>query len=450
LFAVGIGVLLTALTPKQYTAKASVLLDVKSTDPIAGAAMQALAIGHYMATQADVLRSERVISSALRSLGMDQDPELTARWTRETDGQGEMIDWLAESVLKRFEVLPSRESNVITVAYSARTREDAAKIVNAILAAYVATAIDLRTEPAKQYSSFFDARAKELRLAVERAQERLSAYQREGEVVATDERLDVENNRLADLSSQLVTAQTAAAEANSRNILSSNNADSMPEVQANPMIANLRTRLSDKRLELTTLMAKYGERHPAVTALRSDIEQVRSQLDAETNKVLRGMSLNNNAIQGKAAQIQAALEAQRAKVLQLKSQRDRAVVLKRDLENAERIYSDAVSNTSRSSLESQATQTNVSILQRASVPARASSPKVIRNVAVSVFLGLLLGVATAIVRELRDRRLRSDDDVALLLGQPLFGVLPRQSTTGRHGGIAFFQLMRRAGRQHTG
>ena len=36
----------------------------------------------------------------------------------------------------------------------------------------------------------------------------------------------------------------------------------------------------------------------------------------------------------------------------------------------------------------------------------------------------MAGVMTALMRELRDQRLRTDDDVRVLLAQPLLGALP--------------------------
>src|SRR6267142_428102 len=197
-----IGAALTVLMPKQYTASGSVVLDVKSNDPVANAVMPALAIASYMATQADVIKSERVIVRALRDLRLDRDPELQAKWKKETDGRGDMMSWYSEQVLKRFEVLPSRESNVITIEYRALSPEASAAMVNAIIKAYVATTIDLRAEPAAKYDSFFDEHAKRLRETLEQAQKKLSAYQQEAGVSATDEKLDVENSRLTELSTQ--------------------------------------------------------------------------------------------------------------------------------------------------------------------------------------------------------------------------------------------------------
>ncbi len=424
---VGLGAISLVMRPEQYTANAAVLLDVKSTDPIVGAGIQALAINSYMATQADIIRSERVISAALRKLEKDKDPALLASWEKEAGGRGELLPWLAERTVKHFEVLPSRESNVIRVSFTSPSPEDAAATANAIIDAYIATTIELRTEPAKLYNSFFDARAKELRLALETAQEALSVYQRKIGVVASDEKLDIENNRLSRLSSQLVTAENEAADSSSRKALSDSNAGSMPDVQKSPLITTLNAALADKQLQLKALTARYSKNHPTVATLRLDIDGLQTQIEAQTQKVLRGITLNDEAAQSRVAQLKAALETQRARLLRLKSQRDLAEILQRDVENAERAYSVAFEQTSQSNLESQANQTNVSVLKHASIPAKASSPRVKLTLVCAFVLGCLLAVASALACELWNRRLRSDDDVHLLLGQPLFGVLPKST-----------------------
>ena len=48
------------LLPKQYTATATVVLDVKSPDPIAGMMLPGLMMPGYMATQVDIIESQRV------------------------------------------------------------------------------------------------------------------------------------------------------------------------------------------------------------------------------------------------------------------------------------------------------------------------------------------------------------------------------------------------------
>ena len=61
LSAAGIG--LTLSLPKQYTAETSLIVEVR-IDPALGAIAPALAAPSYMATQVEIMRSERVASRA--------------------------------------------------------------------------------------------------------------------------------------------------------------------------------------------------------------------------------------------------------------------------------------------------------------------------------------------------------------------------------------------------
>ena len=78
---------------------------------------------------------------------------------------------------------------------------------------------------------------------------------------------------------------------------------------------------------------------------------------------------------------------------------------------------------SQSNLESLTQQTNVVQLSIAAVPSDPSSPKLVINLIVGIFLGGVLGIAAALAAELRNRRVREDEDMTELLGVPLLGRL---------------------------
>jgi succinoglycan biosynthesis transport protein ExoP len=71
----------------------------------------------------------------------------------------------------------------------------------------------------------------------------------------------------------------------------------------------------------------------------------------------------------------------------------------------------------------------------AEAPGSPSSPKPLRNAAIAVFLGLLLGIGAATVRSSLDRRLSSASEVESRLGLPLVGHV-RPSGMGQAVGVA--------------
>ena len=137
-----------------------------------------------------------------------------------------------------------------------------------------------------------------------------------------------------------------------------------------------------------------------------------------------------------AEQVEKVLQYQRAKVLRLKAVRDEGSVLQRDMENAQRTYDVILQRLTQTSLESQATQSNVNVLTQAVSPIEHASPRVLLNTLLAVVLGSLLAVGTALALELMDRQVRSADDAEEALGLPVLGVMPKPGSKlalGRHG-----------------
>lgn len=423
--------LLSAFLPRQYKASASVLVDMRSPDPLASAAVAALANATgtgYMATQIDVVQSERVIRRVIKLVGFDHDPAMRQRWQDATDGRGSYEAWLADQLQKKLEILPTRESGVMSISFTASEPQAAADIANAFVRAYVDTTLELRVEPAKRYGDFFDDRSKQLRDALNAAQSRLSAYQQTNGIVATDERLDVETARLSELSTQLSAWQAASADSRSRQQASAGGANSMPEAALDPVIIGLSSELARQQLRLTDLRQRLGESNPQLLEAVAGVAQLRGQIAVEMRRVSGSVAATNQINQSREAQLRAMLDEQRVKVLRMKRQRDDASVLLRDVENAKSAYDSMQARAGQSGLESHNTQTNVSVMQEASPPAWASFPKPASNMAVAFVLGTLMALAAVLVREMNDRKVRTVDDVVVELKQKLLVVMPRSAS----------------------
>lgn len=421
--------------PRQYTAAASVLVDVKTPDPIGGTSFAGPMLAAHMANEANVIQSERVMLRALVEMRLMDDPKMRTKWLDETAGVGDFPAWLATRLSKDLDIKPSREGSIMTVLYTAPDREFAAQMANAVVKAYIDTTLSLRVDPARQFNQFFDERAKGAREALEAAQNRLSAFQRSKGIIVSDERLDVENARLAELSSQLVALQALASETASREREAGRQVDSLPEVVSSPLLAELNASLAQQESRLLELESRLREEHPQVIELKSNIAQTRGRIKAESQRVVRGLGVVNEVNRSRVGTVAASLDAQRAKLLQLKGQRDEASVLQRDVESAQRAYDSALTRLTQSDLESQLKQTNVSSLKTASPPPRHSSPKTVVNTAVAAVLGALLALGAVYGRELIDRRLRTPQDVIERLGIPMLGVLPASAGAARQGAL---------------
>jgi protein tyrosine kinase modulator len=416
----------TMILPRQYKATASVVIDAK-IDPVAGGAFTEQILASYVATQADVISSERVGLRVSRVLKLDQLPALQKKWRSKTNGEGDINSWIASYLVEKVvRVQAAHESlthpgNVINIAVRWSDPKMAATLANAFAQAAIDTNIELKIEPAKQYARWFDERSRALRSIVEAKQKALSDFQNATGIIATDQKLDVENARLTELSTQLVGIQSLRQESQSRQRQVSGDNESLPEVLRSPLIASLKDNLSDAESKQSDIAARLGKNHPDYQAAQAEVATLRSRIAQETAKIATSLGSASQVDVRRENDIRLALEAQKKRVLELKHEHDQADVLQNDVATAQRDLDAVTQRFAASSLESQIQQTNIVLLSAANEPIDPSSPKVLINLLIGLFLGGVAGIGTALLLEMKDPLIRGDEEVRQLLEVPLLG-----------------------------
>jgi chain length determinant protein EpsF len=436
-------VVISLLMPKMYTASATVVVDSKP-DPLTVSSYSAQSSTAYIATQVDIISSERVADRVAKILKLDKSPEYIADWKDSTDGKGDITVWIGQNLQKAVVVTPSRDSSVIEISMTWSDPKTAAVLANAFAQAYIDTNIELKVDPAKEYATWFDERSRALRADLEAKQKRLSDYQAEtGIVASTDGRLDIENARLGELSTQLLTIQALRQDSQSRQRQAGGDSDSMSEVLQSPYIAGLKADLSKSEAKLQDIATNVGKNHPDYKNAAAEVASLRARLEAETARIMASFSSTTQVNLRRENEIRAALEAQKKRMLDLTHERDQVSVLQNDVATAQRNLDAVTQRLAQSSLESQTQQTNVYLLTTAVEPLKKSSPKYFLNLVVGIFLGGILGLSAALFRELTDKRIREDQDLSQALGVPLFAKIPSIKPDGRSPNRAGHRLQTR-------
>jgi len=416
------------LKAKTYVAEVAVLVDAKNTDPVTGTALPQQMQANIQATQADVISSHNVALKVVDKLQLAADPQMQAQFKEDSDAAGSIRDWLADKLRDKLTVRSSHDSNVISLAVEARAPELAAQIANAFADGYIQTSLEMRIDPAKRQALWFDDQLQGLRKALEGAQQRLSAYQQQRKIVGTDDRLDVENAKLNEISSQLVVAQTAMYDAESRQkqmsqALRQNQLEELPDILGNGLLQSMKAELVRAEGKLAQVAQRYDRNHPENISAAAEVQTLKNKLATELATVQGSINQTAQLARQRATEGQKALEAQKQKILALKQQRDGLDVLNREVENAQRAYDAAMQRTSELQLTSRLDQTNIAVLNPATPPIKPAGPKVLRNIILAVLAGTILAAGAALALELIDRRVRSSADLLELEGGPGLEVL---------------------------
>lgn len=398
----------------------------------------------YLQTQADIVASERVARRVLDTLKLAQNAEAKAAYA-EAGSPGSFDEWLIAGLQRGLKV-ETAQSNVIRISFDAADPKVAAAAVDAFAKAFVDATHDLRSQNARKSDELFEERLAVLRTDLQQAQANLTNYQREHGFVSADEAADIENARLAELSSQLVKAQDQTLELHSRQqqarAFTAKGAplERLQDVQANSQVQRLSSELLQGETRLQDLALQYGVNYPLYQRQAAENRSRRAALDAEVRKVVAGIETAVEQGRRREVDLAAAIEAQRARLLELKAGRNELAQLVRNVDTAQKTYDAAVQKFVIDVAEHRVEQAHVSMLSPAVVPREARQPRLALNVAVALVVGVLLGLAIVVAMEMADRRVRSDMDLRLGMSVPvpMLGVMskwtPAQALPGRPRG----------------
>jgi len=430
LIVVGTTVAISLILPKSYTATTSLVVNYKGVDPLSGMVMQAQLMPGYMATQVDIITSHAVAVKVVQNLGLANSPLIKQQFEEETHGAIKIDDWLADLLLRKLDVKPSRESSILDISYTGSDPQFSATIANAFAEAYQEASLRLKVEPSQKAAGYLLTQAKSYRERLEQAQIKLSQYQQENGLTSVAENLDVENAKLNQLANQLILVQAQALDSSSRQTNANANGDESPDISASPVIQNLKFSIAQAASKLAEAENRLGKNHPQYKAAEAELNKLKSQLDVEVQRIGSSVGGSARIYKQNEAMLKAALAAQKQKVLDLNRSRDQLLVLQRDLETAQTAYNNVTQRLNQTSIEGKANESDISILNVAIPPDKHSSPKLLLNTFLSIILGSMLGVAFALFSEMLNRKVRSVHDISDLIDLPVLAIIqPNNSKT---------------------
>jgi uncharacterized protein involved in exopolysaccharide biosynthesis len=120
---VGLALAVSLVLPKTYSATASVMVDVKSSDPIGnialGTALAPETLQAYLTTQAEIISSERTASKVITA-DLEKNEALRNVDARSAD-RLTFESRLVERLRRKLEVKPMRDRNLIEITYPTLT-----------------------------------------------------------------------------------------------------------------------------------------------------------------------------------------------------------------------------------------------------------------------------------------------------------------------------------------
>ena len=317
-----------------------------------------------------------------------------------------------ERVLKEFNeklvVYQVEKSRVIGIEFNSQDPHLAAEIPNEMAKVYLSLQSGAKLDTNSEATRWLEPEIANLREKVREAEQKVAEYRSQSDLLPTGENTTFAVRQLNDISTELarVRGERASAEARAegvRAVLESGGApDTLPAVVGSQMIQRLKENEAQIQAQISDLSTSLLEGHPRLKGLRSQIAGIRTQIKAETRKILT--SLENEAKtaglrENQLVQQLNTLKADTARAgedeVGLKALEREAAAQRQLLETYLARYREATSRTS-----SGATPADARVISAAVEPTEVSFPKVMPITIVGGVAGFVLSAIAVLLAEL--------------------------------------------------
>jgi uncharacterized protein involved in exopolysaccharide biosynthesis len=178
----------------------------------------------------------------------------------------------------RIQTVPGTQ--MVDIRYRNNDPKLAAEVVNKLMDSYIDLDIQSKFDRTMHVSVWLEKQLEDLKQEATDAQVRLAKFQKQNNIVGTDETSNLTMQNLSQLSGDLggAEADRILKEARMREF-ASRDPDLVALMGDNPTLAALRGQLSELQLERAQLSAKYGDRYPKMQDLKLRIDKVQASIN---------------------------------------------------------------------------------------------------------------------------------------------------------------------------
>ncbi len=412
-------IVVIAVIPRSYTARATLIFDYENHDPLAGEQFPLAMMQSYVATQTELITSPVVLGTVLDRLGLLSDPEFSGGFHGEAAAQR---DFAMKHLSTLLQVDEGRGGQILYVTATAHTAAKAAALSNAVADVYLELYKKRVSGPATERAERYSAQLGELREKVAAAQANVTEFRRRNGLTDVSTAGSASDTQaITELQLKLLEAENSRRVAESKSTGDHTVSD---EALASHTVEALKQSLTSKEAELAQLRSTLGAQHPKILELQSQINALRTSLDSEVKTLSANNQQRVQSTRDLEGKYHAALSSQREKLLAIRQLQDEGAKLLVELESAQTVYKRALDGYDQIMFASTQKTTNVTLIDRATPPAKPSKPSRVKLLLIGLLAGLGAGILVPLAYELFiNRRVRHRLDMERDFGLPVLAEL---------------------------
>ncbi len=405
------------MLPTLYTTQAIVTIDTRKNNVAdQTAVLSALPTDPAsLQNQLQILYSRDLAAEVIGKLQLYDDPEVNAalnpsllaafnprNWA-ERDLAREKDDVIT-AFLNRLSVDPLGLSTSISVTFTARDPDKAARIANAIVDTYVADQLRLKRDATDSTAAWLTQRIRTLGAQAQAAADAVQLFKSEHGLGEAADGTPLIEQQIAALNAQIAQARAELAqkEATYGHVSAFGNGSDtaeLPQVMNSPLIVELRQQEAQVIRDQAQLAQRYGPRHPKMIAMEDQRRDLETKIGAEVNRIASSLGSDVSVARSQIGTLQASLAAAERAAAAESPAWAKLKALEANAAAARTGYEALVTRLEQTEGQDELQTPDARVISHAPIPNAPSAPHRTLMFAASIPAGLLLGLFCALLAE---------------------------------------------------
>jgi succinoglycan biosynthesis transport protein ExoP len=376
-------------------------------------------------TEVAIIQSDTVAMEVMKALQLYADPNFAGKDTIRT-----LIKDLAEltppqrrRLLERFKddltVKTIPATQIVEIGFRSPDPVLATNVANSIIDEYLQRNLAARVKGTAQVSQWVLGQMQEIRANTTAAQDKLAVFQKENNLLGTDESDNIVTDRLKQLNEELTQAEADRIVKEGRfRLANPGNAELIGSLTPSTTLQVLRTQEADLRAQYAQLSAKFGSGYPKLRELQEEIAHVETAINAEGENIKTRLANEYDAAAKSESMIRRQFEQQKAEAYKLNEHVAQYAILKHEVEAGQQLYDTLQLNLTTAGITSGLASSFVDVIDRAQVPDKPVEPKKGLYLALGLGGGLFGGLLLGLIRDSFDDTIRTSEELEAVAAMP--------------------------------
>ncbi|MDH0427976.1 GumC family protein [Stutzerimonas stutzeri] len=452
-----------AITP-IYRAAATLMIEQKGAKVVSIEQVYGLegAGSEYLQTQFELLKSRALAERVVRQLNLTTHAEFDPRQQPEPliDIKGllanfdfnkvvpatmpgdledpealteaEIFDQVTRSFMERVTIAPQGKSQLVQVQVEMADAQTAAIAANALANGFIESQLEATMEMSMTATNWMNSRLGELRTKLKDSEDRLQAFREAENLVDVDGVTTISAAELSLTGDRMIDARRQRAEAESqyRQVQAMRGGGwqrlaTIPAVLGHPLIQQFKTEQAKAQAKVEELSKRYGPRHPAMTAARSELSAAEGSLKGQVEQIVAGIERNYQLALANENSLRASFNANKSQIQDISRKEFQLRELQREVDGNRALYDTFMTRLKETAATADLETANARVVDPATVPTGPVKPKKALIVAIAALLALFAGVGLTLLLDALNNTFKSTEEIENRLNIPVLGILPQ-------------------------